>query len=164
VLQLYELAGLRPRDVALLPYLSSLKLLTLVAPSDDAWLGLAPLRLLSTIPGLQHLDWVPSERALPNQLRAEDLQALLLFTHLHTLTMPTSLDKYDQLHAALARMAGGCQLRLMSPVYCEHVRAPRVSAIQRLISVASDLIDRATGAMAQRGEGSAAPHVVGAEA
>jgi hypothetical protein len=91
VLQLHELFGLQPRDVALLPLLPGLRRLSLVAPKDDAWLGLAPLRLLSGLAGLRHLDWVPAERTVQGRLRPEDVQALLRLGQLHVLTLPASL-------------------------------------------------------------------------
>jgi hypothetical protein len=152
-LQLHELSGLRPRDIALLPFCACLRRLSLVAPRDDAWLGLAPLRLLIRLSGLRHLDWIPSERALPTRLRADDAAALLMFDQLHVLTLPASLGKCETLHALSERMTGGCQLRLMAPAYCEHARAAKASKIHRLLSAASDLFDRATGAVAPRGEG-----------
>ncbi len=161
VLQLHEVAGLRPRDVALLPFLVSLKWLTMVAPRDDAWLGLAPLRLLTKLPGLRHLDWVPSERAAPGRLRPEDARAILLFEHLHVLTLPAALGGCGRLQAVGNRMAGGCQLRVMAPVYCEHAaRGARASPMRRLLSVASDLFERATGGGA--GAAPAHAHAAGA--
>lgn len=151
MLQLHELSGLRPRDVALLPLLASLRRLAVVAPKDDAWLGLAPLRLLSELRCLRQLDWVPSERALHGRLRAGDAQALLAFGHLHVLTLPACLAGCERLGALGARLPGGCQLRLMAPAYCEHARAGKASRMQRLISAASGLLDRAAGAIAPRG-------------
>jgi len=78
------------------------------------------------------------------------VQTLLLLGHLHVLTLPAALGKSDQLHVLSERMAASCQLRLMTPAYCEHPGAPKASKIQRLISAASDLFDRATGAIVSR--------------
>jgi hypothetical protein len=151
VLQLHELAGLRSRDVAVFPHLTSLKRLSVIAPKDDASLGLGPLRLLVKLSGLRHLDWVPSERALPGRLKSDDTATLLMLGHLHVLTLPAALGKSEQLAVLSERLAATCQLRLMTPAYCEHPGAPKASKIQRLISAASDLFDRATGARASRG-------------
>jgi hypothetical protein len=152
VLLIHELAGLRPRDVSLLPLLTSLKRLSVISPKDDAWLGLSPLRQLAPLAGLRHLDWVPSERALPGKLRGDDVQTLLNLGHLHVLTLPAALGKSDHLAALSERLAATCQLRLMAPAYCEHAGAGKTSKIQRLLSAASDLFDRATGAIVSRGE------------
>jgi hypothetical protein len=99
---------------------------------------------------LRHLDWVPCERALSSRLRADDVATILLLSHLHVLTLPAALGKSDALQALSERLAASCQLRLMTPAYCEHPGAPKVSKIQRLISAASDLFDRATGAIVAR--------------
>ena len=153
MLQLHELSGLKPRDVAQLPLFASLRRLSLVAPKDDAWLGLAPLRLLAPLGGLRQLDWVPSERALAARLRPEDAQALLRFDRLHVLTLPACLGGCERLAALAGQLPGGCQLRLMAPAYCDaHARGGKVSRMQRLISAASGLLDRAAGAIAPRGD------------
>lgn len=157
MLVLHELSGLRPRDIAALPLLTSLKRLSLIAPREEGWLGLGPLRLLAPLAGLRHLDWVPSERAVPGRLRGDDAAAVLQLGHLHVLTLPACLGKGDALAALSERMAATCQLRLMTPAYCEHPGAPRVSKIQRLLSAASDLFDRATGGGRASRSGGGAP-------
>lgn len=73
-LQLHEVMGLTPRDIALLPLLTSVRRLSMIASKDDTWLGLAPLRLMTKLDNLKHLDWVPADKALPTKLRQEDLQ------------------------------------------------------------------------------------------
>ncbi|KAF6253885.1 hypothetical protein COO60DRAFT_1628088 [Scenedesmus sp. NREL 46B-D3] len=139
-LQLVEVVGLCPRDIALMPCLASLLRLTLIAAKEDAWLGLAPLRLLSKLPELRHLDWVVSERTLPARSKAMDLQALLQFAKLQVITLHTVLGKCEQLHAVSGQLQGGCHVRLMAPAYCEHASRRSGSKISRLLGAASCLI------------------------
>uniref|UniRef100_A0A383WIA2 F-box domain-containing protein n=1 Tax=Tetradesmus obliquus TaxID=3088 RepID=A0A383WIA2_TETOB len=139
-LQLVEVVGLSPRDIALMPCLASLLRLTLIAAKEDAWLGLAPLRLLSKLPELRHLDWVVSERALPARSKATDLQALLQFGKLQVITLHTVLGKCETLHAVSGQLLGGCHVRLMAPAYCEHASRKGGSRISRLLGAASCLI------------------------
>lgn len=139
-LQLVEVVGLSPRDIALMPCLASLLRLTLIAAKEDAWLGLAPLRLLSKLPELRHLDWVVSERALPARSKATDLQALLQFGKLQVITLHTVLGKCETLHSVSGQLLGGCHVRLMAPAYCEHASRKGGSRISRLLGAASCLI------------------------
>jgi hypothetical protein len=44
-------------------------------------------------------------------------------------------------------LPSSCQLRLMAPAYCEHARTAKASRMQRLLSAASSLMDRAAGAI-----------------
>ncbi|KIZ07040.1 hypothetical protein MNEG_0911 [Monoraphidium neglectum] len=127
--------------------LESLTLHVLVAPKDDAWLGLAPLRLLSGLAGLRHLDWVPAERTVQGRLRPEDVQALLRLGQLHVLTLPASLVTCERMQELTDHLPSSCQLRLMAPAYCEHARTAKASRMQRLLSAASSLMDRAAGAI-----------------
>ncbi len=139
-LQLVEVCGLAPRDVGLLTLLCSLQRLTLIAPRDEAWLGLAPLRLLAKLPELRHLDWVVSERALPARHKATDLAVLTLFPRLQVITLHTALGRCEQLHAVSSQLAGGCTVRLMAPAYCEHASRRSGSRIGRLLGAASCLL------------------------
>lgn len=139
-LQLVEVIGLAPRDVALLPFLSNLHRLTLIAARDDSWLGLAPLRLFAKLPELRHLDWVISEKAVSSRSRCLDLQALVSYPKLQVLTLHTVMGRYEQLHAVSGQLRAGCHVRLMSPAFCEHASKKSGFGISRLLGVASCLL------------------------
>lgn len=139
-LQLVEVYGLVPRDIAIVPLLSSLQRLTLIAAREDSWLGLSPLHPLSRLPELRHLDWVMSERALPARNKATDLQVLPLFPKLQVLTLHTLLARCEQLHAVSVQLQGSCHVRLMTPAYCEHAGRRSGSRIGRLLGAASCLL------------------------
>ena len=47
------------------------------------------------------MDWIPSERALPTRLRADDAAALLMFDQLHVLTLPASLGHVDAVRCGM---------------------------------------------------------------
>lgn len=138
--QLVEVCGLTPRDIAMMPMLAALQRLTMIAAREDAWLGLAPLRLLSRLPELRHLDWVVSERALPARHKATDLQQLANFSKLQVITLHQMLGKCEQLHAVSGQLPGGCHVRLMAPAYCEHAGRRSGSTIGKLLGAASCLI------------------------
>jgi hypothetical protein len=141
VLQLIEVCGLSARDIALLPYLATLHRLTLIAAREDAWLGLAPLRLLSKLPELRHLDWVVSEKALSGRhAKAPELQALAQYPKLAVLTVHTLLGRCEQLHAVSGQLRAGCAVRLMTPAFCEHAAKKSGFGIGRLLGVASCLL------------------------
>lgn len=135
-----EVCGLTPRDVTMMPMLVSLQRLTLIAAKEDAWLGLAPLRLLSKLPDLRHLDWVVSERALPTRSKATELQQLAQFPRLQIITLHTALGRCEQLHAVSGQLPSGCHVRLMAPAYCEHAVRRSGSKLGRLLGAASCLI------------------------
>lgn len=124
----------------MLPMLCGLQRLTLIAAKEDAWLGLAPLRMLSKLPQLRHLDWVVSERALPARSKVTDLEQLLKFPKLQLITLPTALGRCEQLHAVSSQLTSGCHVRLMSPAYCEHAGRRSGSKIGKLLGAASCLI------------------------
>lgn len=141
MLQLIEVAGLSPRDIALLPYLATLHRLTLIAAREDAWLGLAPLRLFARLPELRHLDWVVSDKALSGRHgKGPELQALALYPKLTVLTVHTLLGRCEQLHAVSGQLKAGCAVRLMTPAFCEHASKKSSFGIGRLLGAASCLL------------------------
>ena len=141
VLQLIEVLGLSPRDIALLPYLASLHRLTLIAAREDAWLGLAPLRPLARVQELRHLDWVVSDKALSGRhSKAPELQALAHYPKLHVLTVHTLLGRCEQLHSVSNQLKAGCAVRLMTPAFCEHATKKSGFGIGKLLGVASCLL------------------------
>jgi hypothetical protein len=143
-LQLVEVLGLSARDVGLMPFLANLHRLSVIAAREDAWLGLAPLRLFAKLPELRHLDWVISEKALSGRSRCLDLQALIHYPKLAVLTLHTVMGKYEQLHAVSSQLRAGCHVRLMSPAFCEHATKKAGFGISRLLGVASCLLPGAT--------------------
>ena len=94
---------------------------------------------------------------MPGRLRSDDAAALLALGHLHVLTLPAALGRGDALALLSERLPAACQLRLMAPAYCEHAGAPRASKIQRLLSAASGLLDRALHAGGGGSRGGAPP-------
>lgn len=141
MLQLIETCGLSPKDITLLPYLAALHRLTLIAAREDAWLGLAPLRLLSKLPELRHLDWVVSEKALSGRhSKGPELQALALYPKLQVLTVHTVLGRCEALHVVSKVLRAGCAVRLMTPAFCEHASKKSGFGIGRLLGVASCLL------------------------
>lgn len=141
VLQLVEVLGLSPHDIALLPYLAAIHRLTLIAAREDSWLGLGPLRLLTRLQELRHLDWVVSDKALSGRhSKAPELQALTLYPKLHVLTVHTLLGRCEQLHAVSGQLNPGCSVRLMTPAFCEHASKKTGFGIGKLLGVASCLL------------------------
>jgi hypothetical protein len=121
----------------------------MVAPKPDTWLGLAPIRLLTKLPCLKQLEWIPSEKSLPglkSKAAVQQLDALGLFvtgcnsssSSLAVLTLPVALGKYERLAGVAEQlMKAGCQVKLMTPSYCEHVGTEGVrgsSRVGRLLS------------------------------
>jgi hypothetical protein len=134
-LTLHEVTGLTPSDLALLPLLVHLRDLSLIAPRSDVWLGLGPLKLLTKLKGLRHLEWVPSDKALPGRARmAAALQPLLAFTQLNVVTLPVALAKFDQLVEVSDKMPAGVTLKMLTPCYCEHCTPVKPSRLTRLFS------------------------------
>jgi hypothetical protein len=124
-----------------MPHLAHLTRLSVIAGRNDAWLGLAPLRLLAKLPELRHLDWVVAEKALSGRSRCRELAALLDYPRLQVLTLHSVLGKYDVLHAVSSQMPPRCNVRLMTPAHCEHAsRKAAGFGISRLLSVASCLL------------------------
>ena len=150
---LHEVSGLNPLDLALLPQLTQLRHLSMVAPKSDTWLGLAPIRLLTKLRCLKQLEWIPCEKALSglkSKAGQEQLDAFALFvtrgnssslvspvSSLAVLTLPVALGKYERLAGVAEQlMKGGCQVKLLTPSYCEHsgCEGVRGSRVGRLLS------------------------------